>query len=215
MSPIADQLQSTLDNFIEKVPETITAPINRSRAEIVASFDESKVLQPGSKLPDFKLIDAVGKSVTRDELLAQGALLITFYRGNWCPFCNIALHGLQQHLAEFTAKGVTLVAVSPELPDNSLTTKEKNELEFQVLTGTDNKFARELGLVWRMPDYMKPVFDSFGHALDQRQGNDQFEVPVPANFLVDRNGNVRNVFVDPNYTKRLEPTAAVEWANAL
>ncbi|KAK7423380.1 hypothetical protein QQZ08_009057 [Neonectria magnoliae] len=215
MSPIAEQLQSTLDNFVQKVPETLTEPINRSRAEIVASFDESKVLQPGSKLPDFKLIDAVGKFVTRDELLAHGALLITFYRGNWCPFCNIALHGLQQHLAEFTAKGVTLVAVSPELPDNSLTTKEKNELEFQVLTDADNKFARELGLVWRMPDYLKPVLDSFGHGIDQRQGNDQFEVPVPANFLVDRNGNVRNVFVDPNYTKRLEPTTAVEWANAL
>lgn len=215
MSTTAEQLQSTLDNFTQHAPETVKEPINRSRAEIVASFDESKVLQPGSKLPDFELSDASGKAVTRDKLLAKGALLITFYRGSWCPFCNIALHGLQQHLAEFTSKGVTLVAVSPELPDNSLTTKEKNELEFEVLTDTNNKFARELGIVWQMPDYIKPAFDGFGHDLDKRQGNDEFEVPVPANFLVDRNGTVRNVFVDPDYTKRLEPTTAIEWANAL
>ncbi|KPM37497.1 hypothetical protein AK830_g9045 [Neonectria ditissima] len=215
MSSIANQLQSVLDNFKQHAPEAVKEPITRSRAEIVASFDKSKVLSPGSKLPDFKLNDASGKPVTRDELLAKGALLLTFYRGNWCPFCNIALHGLQQHLAEFAAKGVTLVAVSPELPDNSLTTKEKNDLEFEVLSDEGNKFARELGIVWRMPEYLKPAFGELGTDLAKRHGNHEFEVPVPANFLVDKEGVVRNVFVDSDYTKRLEPATAVEWANAL
>lgn len=214
---IAEKLQAVLTGFEANVPEAIKTPINRSRAELLASFDKSKTPQPGNKLPEFTLTNATGKSVTREDLLAQGALLITFYRGNWCPFCNIALHGLQAHLPEFKAKGVRLVAISPELPDQTLTTKEKNELEFEVLSDVDNKFARQLGIIWKMPTYLKATFEGFGESHDfvKRHGNDNFEVPVPTNLLVNKDGTIVNVFVEPDYTKRLEPSTAVEWANAL
>ncbi|KAF7557021.1 hypothetical protein G7046_g6153 [Stylonectria norvegica] len=215
MATVAEQLTATLDAFIENGPETAKKPILESRAEIITTFDKFVVPKAGDKLVDFTLINASGKAVTRDELLASGALLITFYRGNWCPFCNIALHGLQQHLAEFTAKGVQLVAVSPDLPDNSLTTKEKNELEFEVLSDVDNKFSKELGIIWKMPGYLKPFFDSFGTDMEKRHGNVEFEVPLPTNLLVDKTGIIRNVYINPDYTQRLEPTTAVEWANAL
>lgn len=140
---------------------------------------------------------------------------ITFYRGSWCPFCNIALHHLQARIDEFAAQGVTLVAISPELPDTSLTTTEKLELKFPVLSDVGNGFAHKLGIVWKQPDTLRPVFEKFGHNLPARTGNDSFEVPVPTTLLVDKDGIVRNAFVEPNYTQRLDPEVALGWAKAL
>lgn len=215
MATVTEQLQVILNNFEEKAPEAVKASITRSRTDHVESFNRSQAPKPGDKLPDFALTNVAGKIVTRDKLLAQGTLLVSFYRGNWCPFCNIALRGLQKHLPEFTAKGVRLVAISPELPDQTLTTKEKNELEFEVLSDVGNKYAEELGVVWKMPEYLKATFAGFGHDIDEHNGDDKFEVPVPTTLLVGKDGTILNAFVEPDYTKRLEPSTAVEWVNAL
>lgn len=212
---VNQELQETAAKVYGQAPPEVAGPVNASRAEIEATFDRTKVPQPGDTLPDFALVAAGGKTVTRDELLAESAILITFYRGNWCPFCNIALRGLQKHLSEFTAKGVRLVAISAELPDHSLSTKEKNELDFEVLSDVDNKYADKLGVLWKMPSNLKDLFGGFGTLLEVRHGNDRFEVPVPISLLVDKKGIVRNTFVEPDYTKRLEPSTAVEWVNAL
>jgi peroxiredoxin len=147
--------------------------------------------------------------------LANGPLLITFYRGSWCPFCNLELNALQKQLDEFKARGVTLVAISPELPDTALSTIEKNDLKFQVLSDVGQKFARQLGIVWKMPDNLRPVFEKIGHDLVKRNGDDSFEVPIPATLLVDRKGVVRNAYIEPDYTKRAEPETLLEWINAL
>jgi peroxiredoxin len=153
--------------------------------------------------------------VSSTGLLAQGPLLITFYRGEWCPFCNVALSGLQKHAEAFRAKGVTLVAISPELPNTSLTTVEKNALQFPVLSDVRNEYARKLGIVWEMPVYLKPIFKNFGTDLETRNGDGHFEVPVPATILVDKNGIVKNTYIDPDYTKRLDPEVALTWTNDL
>lgn len=212
---IEPQLQSVLDTFNKNVPEEVRNPITRSREEVQSSYDWSKAPKSGSKLPSFRLTNASGSEISSDELLAKGPILITFYRGSWCPFCNIALRGLQKLLPEFEAKNVKLVAISPELPDNSLSTVAKNELQFQVLSDVGNKFARELGIVWAMPEYLRSPFKNFGNDLVKRNGDDSFEVPIPATLLVDKEGTIRNVFLEPDYTRRLEPATALEWANAL
>ncbi|ORY16369.1 thioredoxin-like protein [Clohesyomyces aquaticus] len=214
-STVHSELQNVLDNFSKNAPEQVRNPINRSREEVIASYDSSKSPKPGSKLPSFKLTNALGSEVSSDDIIAQGPVLITFYRGSWCPFCNIALRGLQKVLPEFEVKGVQLVAISPELPDTSLNTVEKNTLRFEVLSDVGNKFARELGIVWSMPEYLRPIFGNFGHDLAQRNGDDSFEVPLPASILVDKEGTIRNVFLDPDYTRRLEPATALQWVEAL
>ncbi len=122
---------------------------------------------------------------------------------------------MQQNLHKFQAKGVTFVAISPELPDTSLSTIEKLALKFPVLSDVGNKFARELGIVFSMPDSLRSTFKSFGHDLVQRNGDDSFEVPVPASLLIDEQGTVRNTFIDPRYWKRLETSTALEWIDAL
>ena len=113
------------------------------------------------------------------------------------------------------AKGVSLVAISPQLPDSSISTVEKHELQFAVLSDVDNKLARQLGIVWRQPNTFRPLFQGFGVDWQKLYGNESLEVPIPATFLVDKNGVVRNMFLDPDYTKRLDPETALEWSAKL
>ncbi|KAI9735793.1 MAG: hypothetical protein M1834_001257 [Cirrosporium novae-zelandiae] len=211
---LATQLSAVTENF-QQAPASIKEPIMAATANFKASYKPASAIQVGDTLPEFCLSDALGKEVTSASLLAQGPLLITFYRGEWCPFCNLALAAMQKHLSEFKAKGVTLVAISPELPNQSLSTTEKNALKFPVLSDVGNKLAKQLGILFPQPDTLRPVFEMIGHDLKKRNGDDSFEVPVPATLLVDQTGVVRNTFVDPDYTKRLEPSVALEWINAL
>lgn len=172
-------------------------------------------IQVGATLPEFTLTDALGKDVSNKTLLANGPILITFYRGEWCPFCNLHLAALQKHLTEFEAKGVTLVAITPELPTETLSTTEKQGLKFAVLSDTGNKYARKLGIVWKMPETLRPTFKTLGNDLVKSNGDDSFELPIPASLLVDGKGVVRKTFVDPDYTKRLEPETALQWIDTL
>lgn len=116
------------------------------------TYDPTKAIQPLDAFPAFQLTDATGNKVTLQDLLAKGSILISFYRGEWCPFCNLELRALQKHLDEFRERGVTLVAVSPELPDQSLSTSEKLELKFPVLSDVDNRLAKQLGLLFAQPE---------------------------------------------------------------
>lgn len=118
-------------------------------------------------------------------------------------------------LISFSTEGVTIVAVTPQLPNGTLTMKEKHDLAFPVCTDLHNEFARKLGIVWKQPEVMRPILGKFGHDLNVDNGDDSYELPLPATFLVDKTGTVRNIFLDPNYTKRAEPTTVLEWIDAL
>ncbi|TAQ87117.1 hypothetical protein B7494_g4580 [Chlorociboria aeruginascens] len=209
------ELNSIIANFKENAPAPVLEGITAANSDFQNAFKNQVTIKVGEKLPSFALSDALGKKVSSADLLAKGPILITFYRGEWCPFCNVALHNLQKNLDKFQAKGVTLVAISPELPNTSLSTTEKHDLKFSVLSDVGNKFARELGIVWKMPDSLRPTFKAFGNDLLTRNGDDSFEVPVPATLLVDGNGIVRNTYINPNYFERLEPSTALEWVDAL
>lgn len=212
---LAPQLSATKTHFETVAPANVVNTIQSTTAEFKASYDTSSAIKPGSILPPFTLPNTFGEHIFSTDLLAQGPILITFYRGGWCPFCNLALHSLQLHLPKFREKGVTLVAISPELPDSSITTAEKQGLQFPVLSDVGNKYAAELGILYAMPDSLRPVFEGFGHSLKARNGDDSFVVPVPATMLVTGDGIVRNVFVEADYTKRLEPATALEWVDGL
>lgn len=212
---LTQELQETYINFKETAPEAVFNTLGSGVQELKNAYDPSKTIQVGQAFPSFELQDATGKLVARDTLLGDGASLISFYRGEWCPYCNLELRVLQKHLPEFKAKGVSLVAISPQLPDNSISTVDKHELQFTVLSDVDNKLARQLGIVWSQPDTFRPLFQGFGVDWQGLYGNENLEVPIPATFLIDKNGVVRNMFLDPDFTKRLDPETALEWAAKL
>jgi len=212
---LVNKLSSVSQNFRERAPPQVRESITAANAKFKASFQRSSAIQVGDTLPAFCLPDALGKEVSSADLLAQGPLLINFYRGEWCPYCNLALRAMQKHFDEFKAKGVTLVAISPELPNQSLTTTEKQDLKFPVLSDVGNKFAKQLGILFVQDDSLRRIYQSFGYDLKTRNGDDSFAVPIPATLLVDQKGIVRNTFIEPDYSQRLEPSTALEWIDAL
>ncbi|KAK3615435.1 hypothetical protein LTR56_026589 [Elasticomyces elasticus] len=194
---LAIQLSEVLDNFQLNAPAQVKHDINKSRLEVTASFRRDAAIQEGAVLPAFELVNADGGKTSSADLLAKGPILVTFYRGGWCPFCNLALRDLQSNLDAFKAKGINLVAISPELPDQSLSTLEKNELGFSVLSDIGNVFARKLCIVWKQPETLRPHSKAFGNDLQVINGDDSLEVPVPY------------------YTKRLDGSIPLAWADEL
>lgn len=212
---LAAGLQETAQAVGGQMPEAVKAVIFEAKTNVEKTFDVKSTIQPGEKLPDFILSDARGVPVSSIDLLAKGPLLIMFYRGGWCPFCNLTLRAYQQRLKDFEARGVTFVAITPEQPDASLTTAEKNELAFPVLTDDGLELARKLHIVWKQSDDLVETLNKVGADLEKRHGNDSHDMVIPTTILVDEKGVVRNIFAEADWMQRLEPQEAVNWVNAL
>lgn len=166
-----------------------------------------QALGVGDTAPDFTLPDAVGKDVTLTELLGSGSVILCFYRGGWCPYCNLELRAYQALLPEIGAAGATLVAISPQTPDASMTTVQKSELTFPVLSDVGNVVASAFGLVHTLEPEIAAAYARSGHDLprDNAQPVDAVSLPLPATYLIDQSGQVRFAFVSADYTERAEP----------
>ncbi|CAK9075285.1 Putative peroxiredoxin Rv1608c (Bacterioferritin comigratory protein) (Thioredoxin peroxidase) (Thioredoxin-dependent peroxiredoxin Rv1608c), partial [Durusdinium trenchii] len=161
----------------------------------------------GQAFPDFELPDHNGSAVRSSELLSEGPLVVTFYRGGWCPYCNLALRALQDKLPEMKELGANLVAISPQLPDGSLSTAEQNSLEFSVLSDVGLKVASDAGVVWEIPEYAMEWHQKFfGMDLESTNGaGNSNKLPVPATFVIGRDGRVLWRFVEAKYWERANP----------
>lgn len=169
----------------------------------------------GDRLKNFNLTNHLGEARALAQLLEKGPVVITFYRGGWCPYCNLELRAYQAVLPEIKECGATLIAITPELPDASLSTSEKNELEFEVLTDLDSDYAREVGLVFTLPEKLRAVYASFGIELEKHNGKGQFDLPLAATFVVNVDGTIAFADVDADFTSRTEPAVVVEKLKAL
>ncbi len=179
------------------------------RARTSGTLDHA--LMVGQTAPEFTLPDAFGKEVSLKALLAKGPVVISFYRGEWCPFCNIELHGLQEAMPKMQELGTTLIAISPEKPDFGIVATEKHKLTFPVLSDFGNKVARQFGIVFQIGQELKEFSKNvFKNDLALRNGDDSYELPVPATFVIDTTGVVRFAHVDVDYMMgRAEPEAVV------
>ena len=212
---LAAELSLAVNGFKNAAPPEVFSAFTTAIKDFEVSFQRESTIKVGDTLPEFRLSDAVGNEVCSSDLIAKGPILINFYRGEWCPFCNLALAAMQKHLGDFKAKGVTLVAISPELPNQSLSTTEKHNLQFPVLSDVGNKYAEKLGILFAQPNNLRPIYDAFGTDFKKRNGDNSLVVPVPAVVLVDRKGVVRNTYINPDYMQRVEPSEVLEWINAL
>jgi peroxiredoxin len=212
---LATDLSTLKDGAHAQMPKEHSHAISKSIEDFMQTWDPANAINVGQPFPDFILSDATGKQVSMKELLAKGPLLISFYRGQWCPYCNMALKALQDSLSAIKARGVTLVAISPELPNQSPTMQEKNELQFPVLSDVGNNLARKLGILFQQPVTVRPILKAYGVDLQARNGDDSYEVPFPASYLIDSKGMIRYAFLDPDYTRRLEPSTALGWIDEM
>ncbi len=212
---LTQELKEFKAKFKASQPEEIKSVMATATTDLIESKIAEKSLGKGGKMPDFSLPNAVGDRVTLDSLLAKGAVVISFYRGGWCPYCNMELRALQQALPEIEAKGATLVAISPETPDTSLSTKEKNELSFEVLSDGNNELAKQLGLVFTLPESLRPIYQNFGIDIPAHNGDSTFELPLPATYVVAADGTVVYSFAHADYTRRLDPAEIISALDTL
>jgi peroxiredoxin len=178
----------------------------RAAEALTASGIEDRVLREGDTAPDFELPDALGRPVRLADLRAKGPVIVSFYRGQWCPFCNLELRGLQRALGEVESAGATLVAISANTPDVTMSTVEKLELEFPVLSDYDNLVAKQFNLVYEMiPENIEMYLDQ-DRDIGTLNGTGKWELPIPATYVIDRDGIIRYAFVDLNHRRRAEPS---------
>ncbi|NET37895.1 MAG: AhpC/TSA family protein [Cyanothece sp. SIO1E1] len=197
------------NQFLGTVPDDVKAVMSKATEELANSGLTDRSLKVGDKVPNFSLPNATGATVAIQELLQAGPVVIAFYRGQWCPYCNLELRALQQALPQIQAQGATLVTISPQTPDNSLSTQEKNELTFEVLSDAGNEVAKDFGIVFTLPEELRPIYENFGIDVPAHNGNDTFELPISATYVVAPNGSVIHAFVEADYTKRLDPVDIV------
>ncbi|GAA2474329.1 peroxiredoxin-like family protein [Streptomyces longisporus] len=199
----------------QQIPAEIREIMRRAGQALADSGRADRALTAGAQAPRFTLPTATGQIVSLDDLLTDGPVVLTFYRGAWCPYCNIALRSLQRHHEAITARGARLVAVSPQIPDESLTLTEKHALAFDVLSDIGSDTAKQYGLAFDLPDDLAAVYDKLGFDLQRVNDGHPRTLPLPATYVIDRNGTIRWAFVDTDYTTRAEPADILAALDAL
>ncbi len=207
-------MQTELDAFRSSWEARVGVEIARLIGGDIENLRATGILDHAAKAGDAfpagqTLRDAHGHPFDLDALIDSKPVVITFYRGGWCPYCNLELRAYQALLPEIHAEGAELVAISPELPDHSMTTAEKNDLSFTVLSDIGGGLASALGIRFTLSDAVKPFYEKAGHALPERNGDGTWALPMPATFVIRRGGRIAEAFIEPDYRRRLDPAAAL------
>jgi len=205
MTTLSDEIQAFREQFVANVPDEVLQILLGETEKLVATGIAEGAAGVGDRCPDAELIDARGNTVSLSAVLANGPTIINFYRGAWCPYCNLEVNAFQRVLPEIKAKGAQLVAISPQTPDHSLSFQEKNNLEFSVLSDVGNKLARELGLVFDLSAVLQEAYTNFGFPLTNYNGDDSWTLPIPATYVVDQQGIISYAYIDADYSTRAEP----------
>jgi peroxiredoxin len=202
---LAARMAALTDHVGTRIPSE-TAKEHTALSERLAQLDVAEVPRADEEAPDFELPNAHGAHVRLGDVVQAGPAVVTFYRGGWCPYCNLHLRAYQAILPQLRRAGATLLASSPQNPDNSLTTVEKNDLEFEVLSDRGNEVARRYGLAFAFSeDDVRDVLKPRNVDLPSFNGDDSWSLPIPGTFVIGRDRRVVLSFADGNFRRRLEP----------
>lgn len=210
MSKLAKQIEQFNNELATQIPQEVLEAFGKSIEDLKTKNIENNSKKLGEKIPEFSLPNAKNEIVHSAEILKSGKMVIAFYRGSWCPYCNLELKALQENISKFIDKKTTLVAISPQSPDNSLTVIEKHNLTFEVLTDKDNLFAKQLGITFELQDFVLPYYQALGIDISVFNKNKDNTLPVPAVFVVNEEGKIIYKFADANYMNRLNIEALIQ-----
>lgn len=206
---LKEELQQQLARFRQLASAELVATIQAGVDELNGSGIAECAVKEGDTAPEFGLPNAHGNQVVLSSLLAGGPVVLVFYRGGWCPYCNLQLRAYQRILPEIRDLGAQLVAVSPEPPDESLSTAEKNGLEFQVLSDVEAEAARAYRLLFDISGRLRDAYVGMDKYLSELNADGQWHLPIPATYVIRQDGRIVLACVDPEYRNRLEPAAIV------
>jgi peroxiredoxin len=187
-------------------PPQIHPVMERATAELIASGQAGRAIKAGDHAPPFRLLDQDGNPVSSADLLAQGPLVLTFYRGVWCPYCNIELQALNEAIPAIRAYGANVVAISPQTAVNSRKSVRQNKLGFPVLSDVKGETGARFGLRFALPDYLVDLYKTLRNDLPAFNDDSSWTLPMPARYVIGRDGVVLYSEVNPDYTRRPDPS---------
>jgi peroxiredoxin len=188
-----------------RVPRSVIEVMHRATADLNASGLAGRAKKIGDQAPSFSLKDSEGNIVSSAELLARGPLIVSFYRGVWCPYCNMELQALQEVLPQFERLGASLVAISPQTASNSRKSVRDNKVSFPILSDPQNEVAAAFGLKFSLPDYLISLYKDLKNDLPSFNADPAWTLPMPGRYLIGQDGTVAYAEVNPDYTRRPEP----------
>jgi len=193
------------DAFMAGLPEDQQHTMMTAGQRLAESDVAADAIDVGHAAPDFTLTDSHGHPFQLSEACLHGPIVLSFYRGGWCPFCDLELKALADHEAEMRNLGARLVAVSPGLHEHNKATTGELKLPFPLLFDEGNLVARQYGLVMKVDETVRPLYLQWGFDIPALNGDDSWELPLPGTFIIDTSGTVRAAYVNKNYTQRMEP----------
>ena len=193
----------------EKVPAAILATMDQATQELKRSGIEDRALRTGDTVPDFELPNQHGERRRLSDYLARSPVVLNIYRGGWCPYCNMEMKALHDVLPDIESRGARLVGMAPETPEKAMSTAERHDIAIDILSDQGNQVAEQMGLVFELPEALRPIYEQFGTDLAAYNGDDTFKLPVPATYIIGQDGVIAYDFVNADYTQRLEPSEIV------
>jgi peroxiredoxin len=210
-STIADLVAEMHTATAAALPDEVMTAFGREQTDLAASGMPAGIAPAGTRIPDADLLDVHGSPTTLYAATGGGAAVLVFYRGVWCPYCNIALSAYQRHLLpQLTERGIQLVAISPQRPDQSLSMQQKHDLSFTVVSDPGNVIARKLGIVTQPSDEARKAQLQLGLDLTTVNADGTVALPMPTVAVVDAGHTVRWIDVHPDYSTRSEPEQILE-----
>jgi len=207
---VQERLDEAKAGWSERASDETKAAYTQGIDELNETGIIESALNVGDMAPDFTLPNATGDEVSLSAILEQGPAVLTWYRGGWCPYCNIQLRTMQEALPHFEAAGGQLVAISPETPDNSLDTKDKNELAFEVLSDVGSKVAHAFGIAYELPEVVQEQFKGKLDLAKHNTDEHEYTLPLSATYVVGQDGKIAYAFLDAEYRNRAEPKEIIE-----
>lgn len=205
-----NELENLMKQLGQMLPAEQLAVFNADAEQLAKKHPSPLRLKNGDQAPYFSLPNATGNVVRLEDLLKEGPVVLTFYRGAWCPYCNLQLKQYQQILHNIKDAGATLVAISPQTPDHSLDMQQKNELAFEVLSDSGNQVARLFTTVFKYGDAPLQAMTDLGYDFHSFYDDDSGEIPVPATFVIAQNGTITFAASEGgDYRQRVEPEAVL------
>jgi peroxiredoxin len=215
MGALKDEIDAYNAAKEKKVRAEILATMAKATEELKRSGIEARALKTGDTMPDFELPNQHGERRRLSDYLAESPVVLNVYRGGWCPYCNMEMRALRYALPEIESRGARLMGMAPETPDKALSTAERHGIGIDILSDAGNRIAEQLGLVFELPQALRPIYEKLGIDLPAYNGDDSFKLPVPATYIIGQDGVIVYDFVNADYTVRLDPSEIVAKLAAL
>jgi len=211
---LREELEALTQEVRAATQPYVLETLGKAVADLKKADFTQRALRVGKRVNNFSLPDLHGNTITLNQLLLEGPVILIFYRGGWCPYCNLTLRAWQKVLPDIHV-GAQVVAISPEKPENSLATTRKNRLDYVVLTDSNSEVARQFGVSFILPTYLKRLYKTFGLNLEKYNDARTVELPIPATFLINTDQAIQYAYADEDYAQRADPDEILTALSAL